>query len=188
MNIGKIISFNGTYGFINGKDGKTYYFDDRQFKKNQPIRNLKVGMNLHFDYITTDKGYKAKNIIVPENALGLEMATKFQIFERDFNKDEEFYITEFEYFTKKHTSLLLAQKEAEKFAKDNKANFIIYDFMEEKVEKETVFYILYSKCGIYFNKFYYETLKESEQSLKETDQICKEFKKRVNKYTAHINN
>lgn len=185
--MGKIISFNGTYGFIHGKDGKEYYFDDRQFKKNQPIRNLKIGMNLHFDYITTEKGFKAKNIIVPENALGLEISKNFKVFDKDFNKEEEYYTTEFEYVTKKHTSLLAAHKEAEEFAKNNKANYVINDFVEEKIEKEILYYILHSKCGIYFSKFYYETLKESEQSLKETDQTCKEFQKRVSRYTLNIN-
>lgn len=185
MNKGKVISFNGIYGFINGLDDKKYYFDDRQFKKNQPIKNLKIGMNVMFDFFENEKGYKAKNIVIGNNELGLDRVVGLNILNEDFNKKEDFYITQYEYITKKNISAEGAKKEVEEFAKKNNCNFIIYNSIFEIQEENNIMYAYKATCGIYFSKFYFENKKDSENSFSEIDNECRDFQKKVKKYTPN---
>ena len=60
---GKIISYlENKYGFIDAKDGFSYYFDKKSFQDSNQQQPIKIGLDVIFKPLATRKGMSAINI------------------------------------------------------------------------------------------------------------------------------
>lgn len=156
IDTGKIVSFNGKFGFIMNKEGQSFYFDDRLFQKGQDIKQIKIDRTVEFESVVAPKGMRAKKIkfievqtVIPNN---LKTERKVQNIPKKvsgFEKGRNFvYVKEGESIDKDHIEACQninsgwyryagdARKEIESIAKVYGANYIVFKKLNKSLQYE----------------------------------------------------
>lgn len=198
IDTGKIVSFNGKFGFIMNKEGQSFYFDDRLFQKDQDIKQIKIDRTVEFESVAAPKGMRAKKIKFIEAQINLPNNPKTERKSQPITKKVSglekgrnfVYVKEGESLDKDHIEAYQhinsdwyryagdARKEIERIAKGSGANYIVFKKLNKSLQYEGNYkYNLHSwdaEIGIYCKKVIFkneESYKKAECEIKESASI-----------------
>lgn len=195
IDTGKIVSFNGKFGFIMNKEGQSFYFDDRLFQKDQDTKQIKIDRTVEFESVAAPKGMRAKKIKFIESQINLPNNTRKEKRQEHISQKVSglergrnfVYVKEGEKINKDHIEVCNyinsgwfrkasdAREEIESVAKASGANYIIFRSLNKSLQHEGNYkYNLHSwdvEIGIYCKKVTFkneEAYKKAESEIKES--------------------
>lgn len=204
---GKIVSFNGKFGFIMNKEGQSFYFDDRLFQKDQDTKQIKIDRTVEFESVAAPKGMRAKKIKFIEAQIEIKqnpikekrqehISQKVSGLERGRNF---VYVKEGESIDKDHIEACQnvnsgwyryagdAKKEIERIAKVYGANYIVFKKLNKSLQYEGNYkYNTHSfdaEIGIYCKKVTFKNeaaLKFAQEEIKEAATLFNSKRKNPN--------